>query len=81
MPRLKTSKLIKPKIGELRDLVLPGGGSLALNIWAGMRVKAFRVKQLAEKGAQHSPHCATAIADLEQFAEGVTEHADHAQTT
>ena len=81
MPKIKTSQAIKPKTGDIRDLVLPGGGCLPLNIWAGMRVKAFRVKQLADKGAQNSSHCATAIAELENFADGITDHATIAQTT
>ena len=40
LPKLETTQLMKPTEGDLRQLILPGGGSLALKMWAGMRVKA-----------------------------------------
>ena len=69
---------IQPNTGDLRDLVLPGGGSLALKMWAGMRVKAFTVRKLLNQGAQFSPHCKKALAELEEFADGENSFAEHA---
>ena len=36
-PALKMQKLAKPKGGDLRELILPGGGDLCLRVWAGLR--------------------------------------------
>ena len=36
-PALKMQKLAKPKGGDIRELILPGGGDLCLRVWAGLR--------------------------------------------
>ena len=78
LPKLEITQAIKPITGDLRQLVLPGGGSLSLKMWAGMRVKAFTVKKLLKQGAGNSPHCKKALVDLEKFADGEESHAEHA---
>ena len=81
LPKFETNQLMKPTQGDIRQLTLPGGGSLSLKLWSGMRVKAFTVKKLLKQGAQSSPHCARALSDLEKFADSEDSHAEHAMQT
>ena len=36
-PAVKLEPLMKPRGGDLREMVLPGGGDLCLRVWAGVR--------------------------------------------
>ena len=36
-PRIKLQKILKPRSGDLRAMVLPGGGDRCLRMWAGIR--------------------------------------------
>ena len=43
--------------------------------------KAFTVQKLANQGAHNSPHCAHAIAELENIADGEHSHSEHTLKT
>ena len=49
IPEIQTKAVIKPKMGDVRQLVLPGGGDVASRVWASMRVKTESLRKWMSK--------------------------------
>ena len=41
LPRFEIKPAVKAKTGDIRNMVLPGGGDLTTRVWASMRVKVY----------------------------------------
>jgi len=61
LPRIETKQAIIPNKGDLRDLVLPGGGTLALQLWAGIHRKVFQIQKWMKTLGIQSPHMKHAL--------------------
>ena len=81
MPQLVRKKVVKPKVGDIRDLVLPGGGDLSTRIWASIRAKVFSIRKWKAKGAIETPAFRDAIQALECFGYAEGQHNEHAWKT
>ena len=53
-PAVKIKPLLKPRGGDLRELVLPGGGDLCLRVWAGMRRMLQSLVGWSRNGSTHT---------------------------
>ena len=67
LPRFQIKPVVKAKTGDIRNMVLPGGGDLTTRIWSSMRVKVSSLEKWQNKGAYNTSACKDAIAQLEQF--------------
>ena len=81
LPRVETKQAIIPNKGDIRDLVLPGGGTLSLQLWAGIRSKVFQIQKWMKKERSHTPHMVHALKEIEEFADAETSFAEHAFKT
>ena len=78
MPQLVLKKLIKPREGDLRELVLPGGGDLCLRMWSGIRRYVGAIagwhRTRRDKHSTYGHH----IKFINVFLDNDTQHAQHA---
>ena len=72
-PAVKIVKLLRPKGGDLRELVLPGGGDLRLRVWAGMRRMMQSLIGWFRNGSTHT----TAFKDHLRFIDDFLERKHH----
>ena len=70
--------VVKAKLGDIRKLVLPGGGDLTTRIWASVRVSIHSIRKWRTKGAIHTPAFKAATNQIEMFAYEETEFYAHA---
>ena len=61
--------VLKPKIGDIRQMVLPGGGDVTTRIWASMRNNKYQIQKWIGTKAISSSAGTDALAQLEKFAE------------
>ena len=54
-PAVVLQKVMKPRGGDLRKLVLPGGGNLCLRMWAGVRRFFISLIGWYKNGSTHTP--------------------------
>ena len=59
--------VVKAKRGEIRDMVLPGGGDVRTRIWAIIRVKINALAKRQRSGAFNTSASIVAIRKLEEF--------------
>ena len=78
MPRIVCKPILKPRGGDLRELVLPGGGDLCLRVWSGIRRYVSSLASWFWKGRTNSPTFHQHVAFLEQFLACETQHSKHA---
>ena len=69
--------MLKTKFGDIRDMVLPGGGDLSTRVWASMRNKLYQIKKWRGKPAAESSAFKDAIWKLEQFAKAEGNKYEH----
>ena len=74
---IQTKAVIKPKMGDVRQLVLPGGGDVASRVWASMRVKTESLRRWMSKGAFSTAAAKDAINQLENFMIGEGQLYEH----
>ena len=68
-PAIKLEKLVRPKKGDLRELVLPGGGDLCLRVWAGMRRKLNAIVGWHRNASTHTPAFKNHLRLVDEFLE------------
>ena len=73
LPNLIFKPVAKPRLGDVRSLVLPGGGDMVLRIWSAVRNWAANIFRWRGTGATHTPAYRDAIARLTQFSNEATE--------
>ena len=78
MPQIVFKKLLKPRSGDLRQLVLPGGGDLRLRTWSGMRRYVAALTGWLVKRRTLSPAFRFHILRLEKFLANEAHHFQHA---
>ena len=78
IPRTKTEQVAKAKLGDVRNLVLPGGGDLTTRIWASLRVSIHSIRKWRTKEATHTSAFKAATNQIEAFAYEETEFYAHA---
>jgi len=78
LPQLVIKKAIRPKGGELRELVLPGGGDLCLRVWSGLRQCVVSLTNWFKRGATNTTAFTHHIGWLESFLDGEDQHHAHA---
>ena len=78
MGDLVVKQAIKPKGGDLRELVLPGGGDLCLRIWSGIRRNVASLTNWFTRGATNTPAFHHHVGLLEKLLEGSDQHNAHA---
>ena len=74
---IQTNAVIKPKMGDARQLVLPGGGDVASRVWASMRVKTESLRRWMSKGSFITAAAKDAINQLENFMIGEGQLYEH----
>ena len=67
LPRFEIKPVVKAKTGDIRDMVLPGGGDLTTRVWSSMRVKVNSLAKWQDKGAYSTSASRDAVEQLEQF--------------
>jgi len=67
MPKVITQPVVKAKTGDLREMVLPGGGDVTTRIWASMRVKLNALNKWQKAGAYNTDAGKDAIKKLTSF--------------
>ena len=77
IPEIQTKAVIKPKMGDVRQLVLPGGGDVASRVWASMRVNTESLRKWMSKGAFSTAAAKDAINQLENFMIGEGQLYEH----
>ena len=77
IPEIQTKAVIKPKMGDVRQLVLPGGGDVASRVWASMRVNTESLRRWMSKGAFSTAAAKDAINQLEHFMIGEGQLYEH----
>ena len=78
IPRTKMEPVVKAKLGDIRNLVLPGGGDLTTRIWASIRASINSIRKWRTKGAIHTPAFRAATNQIETFAYEETDFYVHA---
>ena len=77
IPIVIVKPAVKPKQGDVRAMVLPGGGDLTTRVWASMRVKINSLVKWQALGARETSAATDAITQLEDFATGEGEVMEH----
>ena len=77
IPSITVRPVVKPKQGDVRAMVLPGGGDLTTRVWASMRVKINSLVKWQSLGARKTSAATDAINQLEDFATGEGEVLEH----
>ena len=77
IPSIAVRPIVKPKQGDVRAMVLPGGGDLTTRVWASMRVKINSLVKWQALGARTTSAATDAINKLEDFTVGAGELLDH----
>ena len=67
LPRFEIKPVVKAKTGDIRNMVLPGGGDLTTRVWSSMRVKVNSLAKWQDKWAYSTSASKDAIEQLEQF--------------
>ena len=78
IPELKTQPVVKAKLGDVRDMVLPGGGDLSTRVWASMRNRIFQIKRWRGKPAAASCAFKDAVVKIGLFAKAKGSTFEHA---
>ena len=69
---------MKAKTGDLREMVLPGGGDVTTRIWASMRVKINSLNKWQQAGAYNTDAGKDAIKKLTSFIDVEGQLFEHA---
>ena len=77
IPEMKTKPVVKAKLGDLRQMVLPGGGDVGTRVWASMKVKTESLLKWMNKGAFRTSAANDAINKLEDFMDGEGQLFEH----
>jgi len=77
LPQIETKPVVKAKLGDLRQMVLPGGGDVCTRVWASMKVKTEALRKWMQKGAYRTAAAEDAILRLEQFMVGEGQLFEH----
>ena len=67
LPSFELKPIVKAKRGDLRDMVLPGGGDIRTRIWASIGVKVNSLAKWQNTGAFKAAAGKDDIGRLEQF--------------
>ena len=74
IPELKTQPVVAAKLGDVRDMGLPGGGDLSTRVWASMRNRIFQIKKWRGKPAAASSAFKDAVVKVGLFCESRRKH-------
>ena len=77
MPIIEVKPIVKPKLGDVRAMVLPGGGDLTTRVWASMRVKINSLVKWKALGSRQTSAAKDAVGRLEEFSFGEGEVIKH----
>ena len=77
-PRIKFQKILKPRSGDIRAMVLPGGGDLCLRMWAGIRRYIAALAGWLKLDRVSTPAFGFRIKLLNEFINNQTQHSKHA---
>ena len=77
LPEIESKPVVKAKLGDLRQMVLPGGGDVSTRVWASMRVKTESLRKWMHKGAYRTAAASDAIDKLEEFIGGEGQLFEH----
>jgi len=77
LPEFKIKPVVKAKRGDLRDMVLPGGGDIRTRLWASMSVKVNSLAKWQKSGVFETSASKDAMRRLEQFALEEGELGEH----
>ena len=69
--------MVKPKQGDVRAMVLPGGGDLTTRVWASMKVKINSLVKWQALGSRTTSAATDAINQLEEFTVGSSGLLEH----
>ena len=78
IPCMQTEPVLKPKLGDILKLVLPGGGDLTTRVWAYIRAKVHAMQKWNSKGIFRTAAVEAVIKQLEQFAYAEIKIFEHA---
>ena len=78
LPEMKSKPVVKAKLGDLRQMVLTGGGDVSTRVWASMKVKTESLRKWMNKGAFRTAAASDAINKLEDFMDGEGQLFEHA---
>ena len=77
LPEIVAKPVVKAKLGDLRQMALPGGGDVCTRVWASMKVKVDSLRKWMKKGAYDTAAAKDAINRLEQFMVGEGQLFEH----
>ncbi len=78
---MQTEPVIKPKLGDIRKLVLPGGGDWTTRVWARIRANVHAMQICNAKGIFRTAAVKAVKKQLEQFAHAKTKIFEHSWQT
>ena len=77
-PQIKLQKILKPRSGDIRAMVLPGGGDLCLRMWAGIRRYTAALAGWLKLNRVSTPAFGFHVKMLNEFINNRTQHSRHA---
>ena len=77
LPVMETKPVVKAKLGDLRQMVLPGGGDVATRVWSSMKVKTESLSKWMNKGAFKIAASNDAVDQLDKFMDGEGQLFEH----
>ena len=77
IPEMKSKPVVNAKLGDLRQMVLPGGGDVSTRVWASMKVKTESMRKWMSKGAFRTSAASDAANKLEDFMDGEGQFFEH----
>ena len=77
-PQIVIRPILKPRAGDIRDMVLPGGGSLCLRVWSGIRRFVSALYGWHRRGATDTDAFRHHVKLVEAFLAKEAQHVTHA---